>query len=164
MKARIEVKKMIEIKEIQRILPHRYPFLLVDRISDIVEGKKIIGTKNVSINEPFFQGHFPGHPIMPGVLIIEALAQVGIVLAHKSPEVSDSKRSAGQSGQRLVYFTGIDKAKFRKPVYPGDQLRLELDVLQVRSPFWKLRGMAYVQDQLVCEAELTAMFVDEEKR
>jgi 3-hydroxymyristoyl/3-hydroxydecanoyl-(acyl carrier protein) dehydratase len=95
---------------------------------------------------------------MPGVLIIEALAQVGIVLAHKSPVASEQK------GQRLVYFTGIDKAKFRKPVFPGDQLRLELEVMQVRTPFWKLRGMAYVQDQLVCEAELTAMFVDEEKR
>jgi 3-hydroxyacyl-[acyl-carrier-protein] dehydratase len=149
---------MIDIKEIQKILPHRYPFLLVDRITDIVEGKKVIGSKNVSINEPFFQGHFPGHPIMPGVLIIEALAQVGIVLAHNSPGASEQK------GKRLVYFTGIDKAKFRKPVFPGDQLRLELEVMQVRTPFWKLRGMAYVQDQLVCEAELTAMFVDEEKR
>ena len=149
---------MIDIKEIQKILPHRYPFLLVDRITDIVEGKKVIGSKNVSINEPFFQGHFPGHPIMPGVLIIEALAQVGIVLAHKSPGASDQK------AKRLVYFTGIDKAKFRKPVFPGDQLRLELEVMQVRAPFWKLRGMAYVEDQLVCEAELTAMFVDEEKR
>ena len=150
---------MIDTKEIQTILPHRYPFLLIDRISDIVEGKKIIGSKNVTINEPFFQGHFPGHPIMPGVLIIEALAQVGIVLAHKSPGPQTEKK-----GQRLVYFTGIDRAKFRKPVFPGDQLRLELEVLQVRAPFWKLRGMAYVQDQLVCEAELTAMFVDEEKR
>lgn len=155
---------MIDTKEIQEILPHRYPFLLVDRISDIEEGKKIIGSKNVSINEPFFQGHFPGHPIMPGVLIIEAMAQVGIVLAHKSAGTSDPDHPAGQKGQRLVYFTGIDKAKFRKPVFPGDQLRLELEVLQVRSPFWKLRGMAYVQDQLVCEAELTAMFVDEERR
>ncbi len=161
---------MIDTKEIQEILPHRYPFLLVDRISDIVEGKKIIGSKNVSINEPFFQGHFPGHPIMPGVLIIEAMAQVGIVLAHKSAGASDSASPAGglqagkKGGRRLVYFTGIDKAKFRKPVFPGDQLRLELEVLQVRSPFWKLRGMAYVQDQLVCEAELTAMFVDEERR
>jgi len=148
---------MIDIKEIQEILPHRYPFLLIDRISDFVEGKKIIGSKNVSINEPFFQGHFPGHPIMPGVLIIEAMAQTGIVLAHKSP---GNKETDKKGEQRLVYFTGIDKAKFRKPVFPGDQLRLELEVLQVRSPFWKLRGMAYVQDQLVCEAELTAMFVD----
>jgi len=156
---------MIDTKEIQKILPHRYPFLLVDRISSIVEGKKITGSKNVSINEPFFQGHFPGHPIMPGVLIIEAMAQVGIVLAHKSPDASDSAGPAGKKGgQRLVYFTGIDKAKFRKPVFPGDQLRLELEVLHVRSPFWKLRGMAYVEDQLVCEAELTAMFVNEEKR
>jgi 3-hydroxyacyl-[acyl-carrier-protein] dehydratase len=147
---------MIDIKEIQDILPHRYPFLLVDRISDIVDGKKIVGSKNVSINEPFFQGHFPGYPIMPGVLIIEAMAQVGIVLAHKSP---GGQQRDEKGEQRLVYFTGIDKAKFRKPVFPGDQLRLELEVIQVRSPFWKLRGTAYVQDQLVCEAELTAMFV-----
>jgi 3-hydroxyacyl-[acyl-carrier-protein] dehydratase/UDP-3-O-[3-hydroxymyristoyl] N-acetylglucosamine deacetylase/3-hydroxyacyl-[acyl-carrier-protein] dehydratase len=148
---------MIDTNEILEILPHRYPFLLVDRISDIVEGKKITGSKNVSINEPFFQGHFPGHPIMPGVLIIEAMAQVGIVLAHKSPGRQETDK---KGDKRLVYFTGIDKAKFRKPVFPGDQLRLELEVLQVRPPFWKLRGMAYVQDQLVCEAELTAMFVD----
>lgn len=144
---------MVNASEIQEILPHRYPFLLVDRIEEIELGKRIVGVKNVSINEPFFQGHFPGHPIMPGVLIIEAMAQAGGVLAFKSSKDTDKK---------LVYFIGIDRARFRRPVFPGDQIRLELEVLQERHPHWRLKGMAYVNGQLACEAELRAMIVDRE--
>ncbi len=145
---------MMDIQEIMAILPHRYPFLLVDRILSFEPGKKMVGLKNVSMNEPFFQGHFPGHPIMPGVLIIEAMAQIGGVLAVKSAK--------GREGQ-LVYFLGIDKAKFRKPVLPGDQLRIEVEVLHQRPPYWKLKGMAYVNDQLVSEAELKAMLEKDKK-
>jgi beta-hydroxyacyl-ACP dehydratase FabZ len=141
----------LDSTEIQAILPHRYPFLLVDRIEELEVGKRVIGIKNVTVNEPFFQGHFPGRPIMPGVLIIEAMAQVGGVLAFKS---------ANQSGAKLVYFMGIDKAKFRKPVLPGDRLRFVVDVLKARHPYWKMRGEAYVEDSLVCEAELMAMVTD----
>jgi len=142
---------MIEAHEIMEILPHRYPFLLVDRIAEMELGKRIVGLKNVTINEPFFQGHFPGRPIMPGVLIIEAMAQVGGVLAFKSNPDPDKK---------LVYFSGIEKAKFRKPVIPGDRLRFEVTVIQTRPPFWKMSAQAYVEDQLVCEAELMAMLSD----
>ena len=141
----------LDSTEIQSILPHRYPFLLVDRIEELEVGKRVIGIKNVTVNEPFFQGHFPGRPIMPGVLIIEAMAQVGGVLAFKS---------ANQGGAKLVYFMGIDKAKFRKPVLPGDRLRFVVDILKARHPYWKMRGEAYVEDSLVCEAELMAMVTD----
>lgn len=134
--------------DIQKMLPHRYPFLLVDRIIDIQVGNKITGIKNVTINEPFFQGHFPGHPVMPGVLIIEAMAQVGGILAFKSTENIEGA---------MVYFLSIDKAKFRKKVVPGDQLTLELEVIQTRPPYWRLMGKAYVKENLVCEAELKAM-------
>ena len=144
----------MDIKEIQRILPHRYPFLLVDRIIEIDLGKKIVGIKNVSVNEPFFQGHFPGYPVMPGVLIIEAMAQVGGVLAFKSVE-----EKMDISG-KLVYFAGIDKAKFRKPVFPGDQIRFELEVIHVKEPYWKLKGLALVDGKKVCEAELMALVGD----
>ena len=139
---------MIDVKEIMQILPHRYPFLLVDRIESLKEGEEIVGIKNVSINEPFFVGHFPGNPIMPGVLIIEAMAQVGGVLAfHSSP-----KEWAGS----LVYFMGIDKVRFRKPVVPGDQLRLKLTTIRQKQKVFKMRGEAYVDDALVAEAELMA--------
>jgi beta-hydroxyacyl-ACP dehydratase FabZ len=139
---------MIDIKEIMQILPHRYPFLLVDRIESLKEGEEIVGIKNVSINEPFFVGHFPGNPIMPGVLIIEAMAQVGGVLAfHSSP-----KEWAGS----LVYFMGIDKVRFRKPVVPGDQLRLKLTTIRQKQKVFKMRGEAYVEGTLVAEAELMA--------
>ena len=141
----------LDSTEIQAILPHRYPFLLVDRIEELEIGKRVIGIKNVTVNEPFFQGHFPGRPIMPGVLIIEAMAQVGGVLAFKS---------ANQGGAKLVYFMGIDKAKFRKPVLPGDRLRFVVDILKARHPYWKMRGEAYVEDSLVCEDELMAMVTD----
>lgn len=139
---------MISVTEIQKILPHRYPFLLVDKITELEKGKKIVGLKNVTINEPFFQGHFPGYPIMPGVLIIEALAQVGGVLAFKSAESAEGN---------LVFFLSIDKAKFRKPVVPGDQLILKMEVVQARPPYWKLMGKAFVGEDLVCECELKAM-------
>ncbi|OHE55368.1 MAG: 3-hydroxyacyl-[acyl-carrier-protein] dehydratase FabZ [Thermodesulfovibrio sp. RBG_19FT_COMBO_42_12] len=143
---------MMDIKEIQKLLPHRYPFLLVDRIIDIEPGIKAVGIKNVTINEEFFQGHFPGHPIMPGVLIIEALAQVAGVLAFRS----------GISEGKSVYFMSIDKAKFRKPVVPGDQLRLEISILQQRGNVWKFSGNAVVEEKVVAEAEFTAMVTDRE--
>jgi beta-hydroxyacyl-ACP dehydratase FabZ len=142
---------MIDIREIQSILPHRYPFLLVDRIMEMEVGKRIVGYKNVTVNEAFFQGHFPEDPVMPGVLIIEAMAQVGGVLAFKSsPEIK----------RKIVYFVGIDKAKFRRPVLPGDRLMMEMEVLRIRQPYWKMKGMAFVEKNLVCEAELTAMVAE----
>jgi beta-hydroxyacyl-ACP dehydratase FabZ len=143
---------VMDSMEIQAILPHRYPFLLVDRISELDPDRRIVGIKNVTLNEPFFQGHFPGRPVMPGVLILEALAQVGGVLAFKS---------LASVGRPLVYLTGIDGAKFRKPVVPGDRLRLEVNVLKKRPPFWKMQGRAFIESELVCEAEVTAMVTDE---
>jgi 3-hydroxyacyl-[acyl-carrier-protein] dehydratase len=139
--------------EVQSILPHRYPFLLVDRVVEFEHGRTAVGLKNVTINDPYFQGHFPGRPIFPGVLIVEALAQLGGVLAIRSLSVE---------GSPIVYLTGIDKAKFRKPVIPGDQLRLEVEVLKRRPPFWKMQGKAFVGSDLVCEAELTAMMQSED--
>ena len=146
------LKSVMDIAAIRAILPHRYPFLLVDRISELEAGRRIVGVKNVTANEPFFQGHFPDRPIMPGVLIIEAMAQVGGVLALKS---------VPPTGRPVVYLTGVDKARFRKPVVPGDQLRFEVEVLNRRPPFWKMQGKAYVETDLVCEAELTAMVTEE---
>lgn len=143
----------MEQAEIQALLPHRYPFLLVDRIKELEPDRRIVGIKNVSVNEPFFQGHFPGRPVMPGVLIIEAMAQVGGVLAFKS---------VGPTGKPVVYLTGIDGAKFRKPVVPGDQLRFEVDLLRKRPPFWKMQAKAFVDNELVCEAEVTAMVTEEQ--
>ena len=139
---------IIDINAIMRFLPHRYPFLLVDRILSLEVGKEIVGLKNVTINEPFFQGHFPGKPIMPGVLILEALGQTGGVLAYNShPEAN---------GNKVLYFTGIDKVRFRKPVVPGDQLRLTVKILKLRSKVVKMAGTASVADQLVAEAEMMA--------
>ncbi len=140
------------IQEIQATLPHRYPFLLVDRIEELEPNRRVVGIKNVTLNEPFFQGHFPDRPVMPGVLILEAMAQVGGVLAFTS---------VPPGGRPVVYLTGVDQAKFRKPVVPGDQLRFEVDVLRQRLPFWKMQGKAYVGSELVCEAELTAMVTEE---
>ena len=142
----------LDVGDIQAILPHRYPFLLVDRIRELEIDRRVVGIKNVTVNEPFFQGHFPGRPIMPGVLILEVMAQVGGILAFKS---------APPDGHPVVYLTGVDHAKFRKPVVPGDQLRVEVEVLKRRSPFWKMQGKAYVENDLVCEAELTAMVTEE---
>ncbi len=135
-------------EKIKRILPHRYPFLLVDRIISLEPGKRIVGLKNITINEPFFQGHFPGRPIMPGVLIVEALAQVGGILALLStPE---------QLGNPAIFLLGLDKVRFRKPVVPGDQLVLELQALRGGKKFWKMQGKAFVNETLVAEAELMA--------
>lgn len=138
--------------EIQALLPHRYPFLLVDRIREFEPNRSIVGLKNVTINEPFFQGHFPGRPVMPGVLIIEAMAQVGGMLVLKS---------GGASAKPVVYMTGIESAKFRRPVVPGDQLRFEIEVLKTRPPFWKMQGKAFVENELVSEAVVTAMVIEE---
>ena len=145
----------IDIDEIRAVLPHRYPFLLVDRIREIELDRRVVGIKNVTVNEPFFQGHFPSRPIMPGVLILEAMAQVGGVLAMKSSPTA---------GPPAVYLTGVDNAKFRKPVVPGDQLRFEVEVIKRRPPFWKMQAKAYVESELVCEAELTAMVTEEKER
>jgi len=140
---------MIEIKEIMNILPHAYPFLLVDRIIEIEPGKRIVGIKNVTYNEPFFPGHFPGRPIMPGVLIVEAMAQTAGVLVFNT--LSEGDRN------KLVYFLGMDNVKFRKPVIPGDQLRLELEITKHRQSIWGFKGKALVDGKLVAEAELLAM-------
>jgi UDP-3-O-[3-hydroxymyristoyl] N-acetylglucosamine deacetylase/3-hydroxyacyl-[acyl-carrier-protein] dehydratase len=144
-------KGVYEIEDIMRVLPHRYPFLLVDRILEIEENKRVVGIKNVTINEPFFQGHFPGHPIMPGVLIVEAMAQVGGMLLLGSLEEPDTK---------VVYFMSIDNIKFRKPVRPGDQLVFEVEMVQVRGKIAKTRGVARVDGEVVAEAEMAAMVRD----
>jgi len=142
---------LIDICGIMRSIPHRYPFLLVDRVVEMEPGKRVVAYKNVTFNEPFFQGHFPGAPIMPGVLIIEAMAQAGAVLLLHDMEDRDSK---------LVYFTGIDKARFRRTVIPGDQLRFTLEVLKLRSRTCKLKGRAEVDGQLAAEAEILSALVD----
>ncbi|MBX3175577.1 MAG: bifunctional UDP-3-O-[3-hydroxymyristoyl] N-acetylglucosamine deacetylase/3-hydroxyacyl-ACP dehydratase [Gemmatimonadaceae bacterium] len=143
--------RMLGIEEIMKILPHRYPFLLVDKIVEMEEQKRIVGIKNVTINEPFFQGHFPGHPIMPGVLIVEAMAQVGGVLLMGTVDDPESK---------VVYFMSIDNIKFRRPVKPGDQLRFEVDIVQIRSKVCRIKGVAKVDGAVVCEAEMAAMVRD----
>jgi len=145
---------MIEIKEILTMLPHMYPFLLVDRIVEIDPGKRIVGIKNVTYNEPFFPGHFPGRPIMPGVLIVEAMAQTAGILAFKSVPEPDKKKP--------VYFLGMDHVRFRKPVIPGDQLRFELEVTRHRQAIWGFQGKAFVDQTLVAEADLLAMLGGEE--
>ncbi len=142
----------ISNEEIHQILPHRYPFLLVDRILDYTLNEKITGLKNVTINEPFFQGHFPGKPIMPGVLIVEAMAQVGGILAYKS--------ASHLMERRLFYFMAMDKVKFRRPVVPGDQLILELVALRRGQRVWRMQGKAFVRENLAAEAELTAAIAD----
>jgi len=144
----------MDILGILRSIPHRYPFLLVDRVVEMTPGKRIVAIKCVTFNEPFFQGHFPGAPVMPGVLIIEALAQAGAVLLLHDMEDRDGK---------LVYFTGIDRARFRKTVVPGDRLQLTLDVLKLRSRTCKMAARAEVDGQLVAEAEILSALVDREK-
>lgn len=143
---------MLDAKEIMEILPHRYPFLLVDRIVEMEKGKRIVGIKNVSSNEPFFQGHFPDYPIMPGVLLIEAMAQTGGVLALSY----DPEKVKGKN----FYFSGIDKVKFRKPVLPGDQVRFEVEVTKKRSSVWRFKGRAFVGDGLVAEGDLQGIISD----
>lgn len=144
---------MIDINGIQNLLPHRYPFLMVDRITELEPNAKAVGIKNVTVNEPFFQGHFPGNPIMPGVLIVEAMAQIAGVLAFGS----------GVQGN-AVFFMSIEKAKFRKPVVPGDQLKMEIKVLQQRGNVWKFSGTATVDEKVVSEADFTAMVLTKEQK
>jgi 3-hydroxyacyl-[acyl-carrier-protein] dehydratase len=141
----------LEIREIMERIPHRYPFLLVDRIVELAPGRRVTAIKNVTINEPFFQGHFPGAPVMPGVLIIEAMAQAGAVLLLADIPDRSSK---------LVYFTGIDEARFRRPVVPGDQLRLTLEVLKLRAKACRMLGRAEVGDELAAEAEIMSALVE----
>lgn len=144
----------LDINEIQKILPHRPPFLLVDRIIEMEPGKRIVGIKNVTINEPFFVGHFPNFPVMPGVLIIEAMAQTGGVLALQDAAIGSDK---------LVLFAAIEEAKFRRPVVPGDQLRLELEVLQRHTSFARMKGKAYVDGKLAAQAILICKIAEREK-
>jgi beta-hydroxyacyl-ACP dehydratase FabZ len=145
---------VIDIQGIVDCIPHRYPFLLIDRVLEVEPGKRVVAFKNVTINEPFFTGHFPGEPIMPGVLIVEALAQAGAVLMlHDMPD----------RGGKLVFFTGIDKARFRRTVVPGDRLHLTVEVLKCRSRTCKLRGVAEVDGKKVAEADLMSALVDRRK-
>lgn len=143
--------RVLDIEELMKILPHRYPFLLVDRVIELEPQKRVVAIKNVTINEPFFQGHFPGHPIMPGVLIVEAMAQAGGVLLMGAVEDPESK---------VVYFMSIDNIKFRKPVKPGDQLRFEVELVQLRGKVARIAGVAKVDGAVVCEAEMAAMVRD----
>ncbi len=145
---------MIDIRGIIQCIPQRYPFLLLDRIIEIDPGKRLVALKNVTYNEPFFSGHFPGEPIMPGVLIVEAMAQAGAVLMLHEMADRDKK---------LVFFTGIDKARFRRTVVPGDQLRLTIEVLKSRATTCKLRGIAEVNGRKVAEADLMSALVDRAK-
>jgi UDP-3-O-[3-hydroxymyristoyl] N-acetylglucosamine deacetylase/3-hydroxyacyl-[acyl-carrier-protein] dehydratase len=141
----------LDTQAIEKILPHRYPFLLIDRIVDLIPGERVIGIKNVTMNEPFFVGHFPGHPILPGVLILEAMAQTGAILILDSMEKPEEK---------LAYFMSLDAVKFRKPVQPGDQLQIEVELIRARASSYKMAGKAYVSGELVCEAELMAGVVN----
>jgi 3-hydroxyacyl-[acyl-carrier-protein] dehydratase len=146
---------IINIEKIIKSLPHRYPFLLVDKVTSLEVGKKIVAIKNVTFNEPHFLGHFPDHPIMPGVLIIEAMAQAGALMVTAAPDF--------KAEDKLVYFMSIDGAKFRKPVIPGDVLELHVEATQNRGAVWKLSATAIVDGQKVSEAQLSAMIVDKEK-
>jgi 3-hydroxyacyl-[acyl-carrier-protein] dehydratase len=147
---------LYNVVDIQNILPHRYPFLLVDRITELTPGEYIEGFKNVSISEPVFQGHFPDHPIYPGVMILEGMAQAGGVLAFKSMD----NASQEEIQNKVVYFMSIDKAKFRIPVTPGDQLVYKINVMKQKGPVWQLEAKAYVDGKVVAQAELKAMIVD----
>lgn len=148
------LSKPLETADIERIIPHRYPFLLIDRIIELVRMKRIVATKNVTANEQYFQGHFPGYPIMPGVLIVESMAQAGAVLLLDE---------LGPQG-KLVFFTGIEKARFRRPVLPGDQLRLEVDVLAFRRVSGRMDGKAFVGDKLCAEAIISCQVVPRERQ
>ncbi len=147
---------IVGIEKILQSLPHRYPFLLVDKVVELEFGKKIVAVKNVTFNEPHFMGHFPNYPIMPGVLIIEAMAQAGALMVTCAPEF--------KAEEKLVYFMSIDGAKFRKPVVPGDVLELHVNVVQNRGNVWKLDAVVIVDGQKVSEAQLSAMIIDKEKK
>jgi 3-hydroxyacyl-[acyl-carrier-protein] dehydratase len=147
---------IIDVVEIQTIIPHRYPFLLLDRVTDIVKDESLVGYKNVTIGDNVFQGHFPGHPIYPGVMILEGMAQAGGILAFKSMDDMTEEEAAN----KVVYFMSIDKAKFRAPVKPGDKLEYRISVIKHKGAIWVLKGQAFVDDSLVSEAELKAMIVD----
>ena len=145
----------LNIEDILKILPHRYPLLLVDRITHMTRTKRIVAIKNVTVNEPFFVGHFPGHPIMPGVLVVEAMAQAGgVLLLTEFPD----------RDEKLLLFTGIERAKFRRPVVPGDQLRIEVDVLAWRGTAGRMQGKAYVGEKLACEAIITCRLLDRQRK
>ncbi|PIS31608.1 hypothetical protein COT42_00640 [Candidatus Saganbacteria bacterium CG08_land_8_20_14_0_20_45_16] len=144
----------LDIKQIIETIPHRYPFLLIDKVIELEEGKRAVAIKNVTINEPFFQGHFPGYPIMPGVLICEALAQVGVVMALRTP----------QNAGKIVYFAGIDNVRFRRPVGPGDQLRFEVETTWIRGPLGKMHGKALVDNELAVEGDFMFSLVDKGSR
>lgn len=146
---------MMDVIEIQEIIPHRYPFLLVDRVTEVNNGENLIGYKNVTIGEQVFQGHFPGHPIYPGVMILEGLAQAGGILAFKSMDMTKE-----QAAEKVVYFMSIDNAKFRAPVRPGDRLEYRVSVIKNKGAIWMLDGKAYVDEKIVAQAELKAMVVD----
>jgi beta-hydroxyacyl-ACP dehydratase FabZ len=143
---------MLDVKDIFKSIPHRYPFLLVDRILEIDGNEKVVGIKNVTINDNFFQGHFPSRPVMPGVLICEAMAQVGAIFAHNA--------RGGMTDDRVFVLTGLNNVKFKRPVEPGDQLRMELTCLKRRGSFWKMQGIATVDGKLVAQAEISAMEVE----
>lgn len=142
----------LDINQIKKLLPHRYPFLLIDRVLSIETGKELVAIKNVTANEEFFNGHFPALPVMPGVLIIEAMAQAGGILALQD--------LGGELGNRKIFFMSIDKARFRKPVVPGDQVRLNISIKRRRSTIWRIIGQAYVDDTLVADGEMQAMITE----
>jgi 3-hydroxyacyl-[acyl-carrier-protein] dehydratase len=149
-----DAKDIIDVQQIQGLIPHRYPFLLVDRIVEMVEGERAVGLKNVTINEPQFQGHFPQYPIMPGVLIVEAMAQTSGALVVKT---------LGEKAEgKIVFFMSIDEAKFRKPVVPGDALYIHVDIIKGRGAIWKFKGVAKVDDNVHAEATFTAMIMNED--
>ena len=146
---------MMDVLEIQKQLPHRYPFLLVDRVVSIEPGKALRAYKNVSVNEPFFEGHFPGHPVMPGVLVLEALAQASAILAYRT--------TGFDPAQKVTYLMAIDGAKFRRPTVPGDRLELEVEVLRFKGSILKTRGVAKVDGEVVAEGEFLATVVDKDR-
>jgi len=144
------LKAPLDIVEIMKLLPHRYPFLLVDRVLEMERRKRIVAIKNITVNEPFFPGHFPGYPIMPGVLLLEALAQAGCILVMV--ELPDP-------AAKLIFFTGVEHARFRRPALPGDQVRMEIDVLNWRTRMMRMQGKAYVDGKLICEGIVTSQMV-----